>query len=380
MSSRLFVSIASVALVAAAAASLHGQDTAGFQRIEIGELVKPESGWDNRKVMVDAKWSTVFGTTVILEKVPRGRVVIGNDPEEKLLNALLSNRTLEKKQLEKKKSNVRLYGRTSTDQGGEPVLLLDALDKLPDDEDEYRGRIEEAQRKAPEKQTPDEFYRIARDAASRAAFYGIDLKTWVTRANAEGIKLEISRRKKGDAKDAIRLGKKAIDMTGDSEESIKLFGEVALDPKADQADRDEAQRLLKINHAYFTRGEYISYARFKSSIGYVSRGGKWVRRERAEFEDAIEKELRNPNPTRISFNYEEYVTKGKVVRGMKKEEVVRTKGYGFPVFVDRKRMVRPKTGDTITWDQWVFENGARVYFLNGEECEDKPKGTVWPVE
>jgi hypothetical protein len=373
--------VASVALVAAAVAGpLRGQDQA-VVRLDVNDLVKPEAGgWENRKVTVDAKWGTVFGTTIMLEKIPRGRVVIGNDPDEKLLNALLSNKTLDKKPLEKKKSNVRLFGRTAIDQSGEPILMLDGLEKLADDEDEYKGRVEEAQRKPQDKQTPDEFYKIARDATARAAFYGIDLKTWITKANSEGIKLEIARRRKGDAKDAIRLGKRAIEITGDTEESIRLFGEVALDPKADAADKEEAQKLLKANHAYFTRGEYVSYAKFKSSIGYVARGGKWVRRERAEFEDSIEKELKNPNPVRVGFNYEEYVTKGKVVRGMKKDEVVRTKGYGFPIFVDRKRMVRPKTNDTVTWDQWVFESGARVYFLNGEECEEKAKGTAWPVD
>lgn len=367
--------------VAAVTLRASGDEIEGHTVIALADIQNPNpAGWEGKKVCVDAKFSKVFGDNLKVELVEDDRIKI--DQQSQLYLALSNYKTVDGKPLEKEKgkpkSNVRIFGTCGKDEAGNLVLIAERVDKLEDEAPAFMAKIEAVLKKPQGQQTADDFYKISTEARARMKIYNVDLKEVVKRADGEGIRVELRLRKTGDSKAAIGLGKRMLDLTGEADEAIKLWGEVALDEKAGEAERREAQELLRKNYAYLWRGEYVSYTRFKHAVGFVARKGQWVRRERAEFEDAIEKELKNTALLIVPIAPKTLQEKGQVTRGENKEQVIGTKDFGFPTHVDRKVTQDLKSGKPITWDQWVYENGPRVYFINGLCCELVARGVPWP--
>src|SRR5262249_37739997 len=157
-------------------------------------------------------------------------------------------KTLDGKALEKEKgkpkSNVRIFGTCGKEESGNLVLIAERVDKLEDETPAFIAKIEAVLKKPQAQQTADDFYKISAEARARAKQYNLDLREVVKRADQEGIRVEMRLRKTGDSKAAIMLGKRMLDLTGDADEAIKLWGEVALDEKTNEADKREAQELL----------------------------------------------------------------------------------------------------------------------------------------
>ena len=107
--------------------------------------------------------------------------------------------------------------------------------------------------------------------------------------------------------------------------------------------------------------KWISRAEFKSELGFVRHGKRWVKAKVLEFEELAE-ELESANLTnlilraRTDRDYRSLAKGGNVEQGMTRREVALA--YGYP---DR---VRRKPSGRFVLDQWDY-GSERVYFVNG---------------
>lgn len=377
--------IVPVALLALAALlpRTSGEEIDGYTVIALKDLASLK-GSEGKRVCFEAKFSKVFGGDVKLELVGNDLVKIDQEKHARLFSALLDWKTPDGHPLEKERgkprSNVRVFGTVGRDDSGNPAVWTERVDKLEDDAPYFNAKIDAALAKPQGQQTADGFYEISKEARARAELYKLDLAQVIRRSDRAGIEVERRLRKPGDAPAAIALGKRILELAGDIDEAIKLWGEIALDDKAPERERNEARELLLKNDAYLWRGEYVSYGFFKRAIGFVHRGEQWIRRERAELEDALAREQKNQLPPLALFSVPKLQAQGLVTRGESKEQVIGTSGYGYPRHVDRRVFRYAKTGKTVTFEQWVFENGSRVYLWDGLCSEVLLKATPWPEQ
>jgi hypothetical protein len=142
--------------------------------------------------------------------------------------------------------------------------------------------------------------------------------------------------------------------------------------------KDHAPTLAFLSElrCYQFGGDWMTYPQFKTKLGFVLVGDRWVKPARKEFEDLVEK-LRAGNQndqilrTKTDREYQLLAQAGKVERGMTREEVA--DGIGLPDRVDRT------VQQSLEIDQWTIGD-RRIYFLNGHVVvvKDKAPGTEEP--
>lgn len=381
----------SVAVVAVARAD----DPARVTEADLNQKASWGDKADKPVVLENVKFRGYSNPVIDIQNVRSGKLV---GPDAKLSNVLPAWKTPAGQDLDRKgRSNVRVLGIARDADGttglpqGERYLEVTDVQKLPDDVVHYAELAKKCT-------TPQQLLDLAKDAGARAETYAdTDLRAWTAKTYETALKQQQDALPKGGdgyVKESIRIarGYKALALNPNL--GIDLLNVVFSDRDTTAADKAAVQEvLMKELDASQFQGKWVPREVFKKSIGFIAVGKNqqgetvWERRERVEFRREIDKELpilvNDPNPRKGSaFLYEQAAQKGELPAGMYKTEVVRTKGYGYPEFVDR---IETKSGaTTISWDQWILNsndgNGVRLYFVNGVLFDTKQKADPWATE
>lgn len=152
-------------------------------------------------------------------------------------------------------------------------------------------------------------------------------------------------------------------------QALNVLSGVADHPEVSADMRARAEQALEHDlKAQRYLGRWYRYEDFKDLVGFAQVGDGWAPRERAEFVQTAEAEkrrlLKNEEP--ISVLPESLLAKSKeVVRGMNKDMALAIL-QAYPVRVDRLReQLGQSSPKQVVFEQWVMENGQRIYFVNG---------------
>lgn len=332
-----------LAVLAVAAPARAGDEVVVTER----DLVEP-APWGEREgravVLLDARFRDFFGGELEVAGVPRARLPI--DPGRSELAADLARFRTRTGPLRKGRSNVRVQGVARDGERGRELVVTDVTLR-PGDVVLFSER---ANLLAPGDASGRS--ALAAEARRRAErFAEDDLREWARALDLSALDIERSRLGRQDVEGAIALARRYRDVAGVVSAAITLLGSVADDPAVGTADRERVAGVLEDELAARRhRGRWVSEADRRAALGFVARTGpgghtEWVRAERIELEAAAGRART--------------AARAPVSAGLSKEEVARTRGYGFPVFVDRLQ----DRGHVI--DQWILADGRRLYFEDG---------------
>lgn len=362
----------------------------------------PEERWGKlgtrdfgKNFCVTGRWFQVQGSGLVLYRSKvntKSFLRITPGPLKDLLVAGLSSK---RKRLLRKRSLVRVYGKAAPSGSG-TYLGVDYVEKLPDEEDTFAKKLEEA---------GDDVAKIsalAADCAERAKRYEDPaLETMAEKINQRELQVRAKALAADDHAARFELAKRFRSQANDVKSAIELYSLVFEAEKAPQALRAQAEEeLLGLRAVRVRKGPdawgWVTYGEFKRSEGYLPRkeDGRlvYVRREYAELLEEIETETKRQAakidpPRQNPFKAGQDAKSGKIVRGQTYPEV-RAAARAFPKFVYHK--VLPWGGGSrALWTQWVMPDGGRVYFLAIEGDDKKtfppsevigrrPAGTPWP--
>jgi hypothetical protein len=374
-------------LLLLAAVPLVATEARAQEAVTEQELTSPGS-WgakEGRTVeLSNVKFRDFFQPNVRLVKIPADKLRLDSDRFKDLADSLARWQTKEGPLDRKGRSNVKITGIARDDASSGRVIEVTAVTRLPDDIDLYKKRLD-----ALDGADADGRIKLAGDAQKRAELYSEDdLREWARALYDAALDMKRAALPKGDVNAAIDLAKGYRDLALLPNKAISLLGDLVLDSSIDQGERDKAAKFLQNElQAVLHRDKWISREDFKAALGYVPRRDgagalTWVRRERIEFEQcvAVQRDANKNDPNLrklLGSEYETAATNGLPTVGMYKQELVRTKGYGFPDQVDRFTEKSPGNGDLV-WDQWIMADGSRFYFMNGILFTSKKKDVAWP--
>lgn len=335
------------------------------------DLLRNE-GWGDREgktvVLANVKFKDFFRPNVRLVKVPSEKLVLDPDANADLADNLAGWRTSTGALDRKGKSNVRVVGVARDDPSAGRIIVVSDVTRLPGDVEQYTKRAA-----ALGPNDSEGRIRLGDEAKRRADYYGEEeLLDWARQTYEQALDIRRQATPKTEPKALIDLALRYRDLAQAPNKAIALLGDLLQEPTLPDAERERAQKLLEGDfQAVQHRGKWVSKEDFKLALGFVARrdgAGRvtWVRRERIEFEQVVTKQRQvnkqDPNPRKLlGSQYEEAANKGEPIVGMYKQEVVRTKGVGFPQYVDR--FSDPKSLGELSWDQWVMPDGSRCYFM-----------------
>lgn len=363
-----------------------------------GYAFLPEERWGKlteddlqRKYYVEGRWHGFLRPGIrFYKRTDMGRfLIVPGKPDDPLFAAVVADRDSLGKPLKKRRSMVRVFG-TPLRVGARIVLLVDKVQKLPDEDEQFRARLEALG------DDLDAIRALGKRCRERARLMEDTKLAEVARQIAE---TELRARRKrlapGDFQGLFELAKRYESDLGDMTSAIALYGEVAESPKAPLADRRAAVRSLARLKAIRMRVKdsykWVTLVQYRHAEGFIFRRGvreadeawrrkdRWITREWAEFEDAVraELDLRRGQvvPVRTNLHqHAEAARRGKVERGQNYVEVSRA--AGFPRHVNHWEDILD--AKPIVWSQWILPNGLRVYFLDGEVISTRPAGSPWP--
>jgi hypothetical protein len=333
--------------------------------------------------LTNCKFRDYFDPYVRLAKLPTDRLRLDASAHAALVNDLSGFRTATGPLDRKSRSNVRVVGIARDDSVGRVIEVTDVT-LTADDVDVYRKRLE-----ALGAGDSDGRMKLADEARKRSEQYSEDdLRDWSRAAYESALDAKRAALAKGDVDGAIDLALKYRDLAQVPSKGISLLSDIVLDAAADPAAKEKGMRVLEKDlQAVLHRDHWISREDFKAALGYLLRHDAagnvvWVRRERVEFEQEVKAQRdankNDPNLRKLlGSEYETAAGSGQPTIGMYKQELVRTKGYGFPDLVDRFTEKSPGNGDLV-WDQWIMGDGSRFYFMNGILFSWKKKDVPFP--
>lgn len=163
---------------------------------------------------------------------------------------------------------------------------------------------------------------------------------------------------------ALPGGAEAHIEAGRRHRALEVLAQAWSHPEVSAELRARAERALQELHAQRWLGRWHSYEQFKDLVGFARVGDQWVTDSRAEFLEAVEEKraklLRNEGGVVLS---PQILERSKdIVEGMTKDMALALL-QTYPARVDRLR----ETQGARTWvfEQWVMEDGMRIYFHNG---------------
>jgi hypothetical protein len=366
-------------LVLALAAKAAAQDPV---TVTEAELLASSWGAKEGKVveLVNVKFKDYFDPHVRLVKLPNDKLRLDAAAHAALANNLSAFKTATGTLDKRGRSNVRIVGVARDDSTHGHIIDVTDVTRLPDDIEVFKKKAD-----ALPAGDADARIKLAEEAKKRAETFAEDDVRELARGLFEGaLDIKKAALAKGDWAVAIDLAGKYKDLASAPTKAIALLGDIVLDASIEQAERDNARKVLEEKfQAVLHRDKWISKDDFKAALGYISyRDGagnlQWKRRERVEFEQAVarqrEANKNDPNLRKLlGSEYETAAAEGRPTIGMLKQELVRSKGYGFPELVDRF-----SEKPDFTWDQWVMPDGSRFYFMNNVLFEWKKKDVAWP--
>lgn len=319
--------------------------------LAIGPRDLDGTSWGARRgetLVLDARFQGYCAGDVRVAKVPHGKLVLD---EDSALAADLARFRIGAEPVDKKgRTNVRVTGTAVDIEGVGRALRVASVVKLPDDVTRFAERAKEA---------GADLLALAREARETAREIGEPgLAEW-SRATFEAA-LDARRPRVTTAADALVLARDYRELAQVTSKAITVLGEHAADPAA----RAALSELGAVHH----RDRWISSDELRLLLGQVRVNGRWVTALRAELEEEVAKQRVAAKERVFSLRtlpgaYEKLAAGRKLAAGMLKQEASVAKG--LPRHVER---VADSSG--VAWDQWVFEDGSRAYFMKreGEEA------------
>lgn len=356
-----------------------------------GHAFLPEASWGRlqpnqagQRLYVVGRWELCYGNQITLFKGvhrffytdprdPRVQqalaidVVPGTNPPEKLVG---------------KKSRVQMFGQTKAVEG-RVVFLVESVRRIEDDVSRLQGLV------ARVSSDPDGLKALADQAKALAErFEDADLLSLYTQIVRQELDLRRERTQPQAFPQWLTLAERYAALN-DQTMAITIYSHV--EGNAEPAERDQARQRLKALGAVSTHEGWIPYARYKTEEGFIERAEedgrtRWVRKEEAEFDDAMaaERKLQAGTIVVVRANAVQHGTAasaGRLERGQTLAEA-RVAG-GQPVAVFHRRAPDPESRPAL-WTQWIFADGRRAYFL-GNDSEPsvaisvKTAKEAWPT-
>lgn len=246
-------------------------------------------------------------------------------------------------------NNVSVYGWMSKD--GRQFNVMN-IEKLNDDATLFRDRIAALEKAG----DAAELFKLGEKIrAEGAAMRKKDVFEAIAK-EAERAAIGIKERsaKPDDAQAWISLCDDYMRLLGDRQGALERLVK-AMKPGEQVPPPEVKKRLDQLNAIYYG-GEYILFEEMKRKEGFIERNGKWVLRERGDFEASVQNRLRSRTNVRrlLPDYYRQVASNGSTELGMTKEEV--SQALGFPDDVDRIRQ------GNDTFDAWNYEGRGWYYF------------------
>jgi hypothetical protein len=322
-----------------------------------------------KRVALHAKFYELWGERLSLHTLEGDEsFLVRSSGTPELHRQLASERDEAGLELVKGTSNILVRGRVEST-GGRPVVIVDHVQRLPDD----RPLYEERKRRL---SADDEEGRrqLAYHLQKRARRYSSqDLEQISIEIFGEAIDIK-RRRLEGDAAGLLGV-EEYLELARREETAIELLGSIVLDEGAPQGVRAKAvERLRQLGARQRLTADglrYISARRFRQQEGLLCRGERTLTLAQAELED-IAALYRTSFaaaraagelfliPVRLETEYSEAAAAGSVMDGMLPAEVVRA--FGYPEYCDGLEVQLAEKNSRCI--QWVYrKRGLRIYFI-----------------
>jgi hypothetical protein len=324
----------------------------------------PATTADGEKyTIVYAKWFKVFNDQLKLQSSQLNDRVIVKD--EALRTNLQQNLDSDGNRLVPKRTNLQLTGTGVRTPKGYALLVTRVHALETDIECGVRRAAALAADDAPRRVELARYLqarllRYFQGAADQDPNERRDLLRLMRRLEEEARSIELNRLPALPAGAEERIG------FGQRNKAIGVLAQVWAHPEVPAELRAQALRVLRNElQAQLYLGQWYSYEDMKDLLDFErTADGQWLPRSRVAFRracDDVLKRLSAGEPLlALSENLLEEAKD--VVRGMNKDRVLLLKG-GYPVRVDRLREQRG--GTSIVLEEWAFEDGMLVRFVNG---------------
>lgn len=340
-----------------------------------GHTYLPEASWGRlqanqagQKFYVVGRWDSCFGNLITLFKADQqraGRFFYATPQIQPSLAVDQVPGTNPPVTLVGKKSRVRMFGQCKVVEN-QVILQVESLARIDDDVGRLQALVAAANN------DPDRMRALADEAKALAdRFEDADLLTLY----GQIVRAELEIRRAQLSPDAfpqwLSLAERYAALN-DMVTAITIYSHV--ENNASPSERDQARGRLKALGAVSTREGWVPFARYKTEEGFIERTQEdgrtvWVRKEEAEFDDAMaaEKKLQgNGQIVVVRANAVQHGTAasaGRLERGQTLEEA--RVAAGQPIAVLHRRAPDPE-GRAALWSQWIFADGRRAYFLGND--------------
>jgi hypothetical protein len=335
-----------------------------------GHTFLPEARWGQlqanqagQKLYVVGRWDVCFGNQITLYKgvtaffyaIPQIQPslavdeVPGTNPPVKLVG---------------KKSRVRMFGQSKAVEG-KVVFLVESVVRIEDDVSRIQGLVTGVAT------DPDGLRALADQAKALAErFEDADLLSLASQIVRQELELRRARTPRDDYPQWLALAERYAAL-GDLAMAITANDHV--EKNGSPAEREQARQRLKALGAVSTSEGWVPFARYKTDEGFVERteedgSSRWVRKEEAEFDDAMKAELdlQRGKIVVVRANAVQHgtaATSGRLERGQTLEEA--RVAAGQPIAAFHRRAPDAEQRPAL-WTQWIFADGRRAYFLGNE--------------
>lgn len=358
----------------------------------------PEERWGrlstrkdfNRFYYLEGRWKYVHGDGIRLHNAQ----VLGK-PTDRFLkiqqgalkSGLAGGVDAKNNKLEKHRSPVRIFGQVKR-RGRQMVVEVYSVLRLPNEDVQFRKKLKSLGSDV------TEIAKLRQRCIARAKRFDDDslraVAREITRREMEIVSKQLG---KADYEKKLAMAIRYKDELKDRDGAISMFASIVEDRNVRRSKSKKvkgiartALRMLGRLRAVRRRGskgyEWVTEEDFKRKMGYISRGGAWVRQERAELEDHRRKEIGRQSgrldPPRINeHQLAKEALAGRIKRGQFFQEVARALGLPKTVY----HMVKADhSKKKVVWSQWIMEDGSRIYFLKGEVISKVRAGTPWPLK
>jgi hypothetical protein len=384
----LFSTLLGVAFVAVAAPAL---PSALAQEPPInGHTFLPEASWGKlqanqagQKLYVIGRWELCFGNQITLFKGAMGFFYTATPQIQQALAVDEVPGTNPPVKLVGKKSRVQMFGQSKV-VDGKVVFLVESVTRIQDDVGRIQALVDAA------KADPDRLKSLADEAkALGERFEDADLMSLYVQI----VRLELELRRTQTPPTAhaqwLILAERYAALN-DMVTAITAYSHV--ESNGSPAEREQARARLKALGAVSTSEGWVPFARYKTEEGFIERAQEdgrtiWVRKEEAEFDDAMaaEKKLQGGGAIVIvranAVQHGTAASAGRLERGQTLEEA--RVAAGQPVTAFHRRAPDPE-GRPALWTQWIFADGRRAYFLGNDSEQSvaisvKTAKEAWPT-
>lgn len=361
-------------------------ETVDIQAEALNRKARDLSELLGKTVRVEAKFKECWGGKYV-SLVAHSELKFYVAPSSKIAERVKRDLDSNGKPLVNETSNVEIVGSVVRNQGfptsQKIVLRLDEIRRIADDVPRFEARLAATDRSA------EKMHDVAAAARRWARIYKSQaLQQWAIELDRKSLEKRAAALKPDDVEGWIKLADDTLRLLEDRPLAIRRLDTCfrALDSEDDKRRKAIARKLESLK-AYFYEGQWIGYDEFKRREGFVERkqGGEmvWIRRERAEFEDLIAKDLERTVASLIKMDayLKNQAEKGRIVLSMRPTHVTQIvlgdTPLGLPAEVDRVRRTADNKVERV-YVQWIYPGNRRFYFVDGRLFAKRTPNDPWP--